>query len=100
MSKTSLKTDSMIYVFHKKIEKISLRLIAIKKSYKQINNPNLRIRLFKEYEDLKINFFKIKSFVKLIDNSSSGELTISKLLNEKCSRCENEIFQNKYLFSA
>ena len=100
MSTTSLKTDSMIYVFHKKIEKINLRIIAIKKSYKQINNPILRIRLFKEYEDLKINFFKIKSFVKLIDNSSTGELTISKLLNEKCSRCEKEIFQNKYLFSA
>ena len=90
----------MIYVFHKKIEKISLRMLAIKKSYKQINNPNLRNRLFKEYESLKINFFKIKSFVQLIDKSPSGQLTISKLLNEKCSRCENEIFQNKYLFSA
>ena len=100
MSTNSLKTDSMIYAFHKKIEKISLRIVAIKKSYKQINNQNLKIRLIKEYEDLKINFFQIKSLIKLIDSSSSNNLTISKLLNEKCNRCENEIFKNKYLFSA
>ena len=90
----------MIYVFHKKLDNIISRVKAIQKSYKQINNVNLKIRLYKEYEDLKINFFQIKSLVKLMDYSSSNKLTISKLLNEKCNRCENEIFKNKYLFSA
>ena len=100
MFKTSLKTDSMIYVFHKKLENIIFRTKAIKKSYVQISNANLKTRLHKEYEDLKINFFQIKSLIKLMDRSSSNNLTISKLLNEKCNRCENEIFKNKYLFSA
>jgi len=90
----------MIYVFHKKLDNIISRVKAIQKSYKQINNVNLKIRLYKEYEDLKINFFQIKSLVKLMDHSSSNKLTISKLLNEKCNRCEDEIFKNKYLFSA
>ena len=100
MFKTSLKTDSMIYVFHIKLEKIIFRIRAIKKSYEQINSANLKTRLYKEYEDLKIKFFQIKSLIKLIDSSPSNNLTISKLLNEKCNRCENEIFKNKYLFSA
>ena len=100
MFKTSLKTDSMIYVFHKKLENIIFRTRAIKKSYEQINNANLKTRLHKEYEDLKINFLQIKSLIKLMDRSPSNNLTISKLLNEKCNRCENEIFKNKYLFSA
>ena len=100
MFKTSLKTDSMIYVFHKKLENIIFRTKAIKKSYEQINNANLKTRLHKEYEDLKTNFFQIKSLIKLMDSPSSNNLTISKLLNEKCNRCENEIFKNKYLFSA
>ena len=90
----------MIYVFHKKLENIIFRIKAIHKSYKQINNVNLKNRLHKEYEDLKIKFFQINSLVKLMNNSSSNKLTISKLLNEKCNRCENEIFKNKYLFSA
>ena len=90
----------MIYVFYKKIEKISLRIKVIQKNYKQINNENLKIRLIKEYEGLKINFFKLKSLVKLMDQSSFDKLTISKLLDEECIRCENEIFKNKYLFSA
>ena len=90
----------MIYVFNKKIENIFFRIKVIQKSYKQINNENLKTRLIKEYEDLKINFFQINSLVKLMDDSSSDKLTISKLLNEKCNRCENEIFKNKYLFSA
>ena len=100
MFKTSLKTDSMIYVFHIKLEKIIFRTRAIKKSYEQINNANLKTRLQKEYDYLKINFFQIKSLIKLIDHPSSNKLTISKLLDEKCNRCENEIFKNKYLFSA
>ena len=89
----------MIYVFHKKLESIIFRIKAIQKSYKQINNVNLKTRLLKEYEDLKIDFFQIKSLVKSMDYSSSNKLTISKLLKEKCNRCENEIFKNKYLFS-
>ena len=100
MFKTSLKTDSMIYVFHKRLENIIFRTKAIKRSYKQINNANLKTRLHKEYEDLKINFLQIKTLIKLMDRSPSNNLTISKLLNEKCNRCENEIFKNKYLFSA
>ena len=100
MFKTSLKTDSIVYVFHKKLEKIIFRTKAIKKSYERINNLNLKSRLHKEYEDLKINFFQIKFLIKLMDRSSSNNLTISKLLNEKCNRCENELFKNKYLFSA
>ena len=100
MFKTSLKTDSMIYVFHKKLENIIFRTRAIKKSYEQINNANLKTRLHKEYEDLKINFFQIKSLVKLMNNSYSNKISISKLLNEKCNRCEYEIFKSKYLFSA
>ena len=68
MFKTSLKTDSMIYVFHKKLENIIFRIKAIKKSYEQINNVNLKTRLHKEYEILKFNFFQIKSLIKLIDS--------------------------------
>ena len=90
----------MTYVFHRRIEKISHRIKAIQKSYKQINNVNLKIRLLKEYEVLKINFFQIKSILKLIDHSSSNKLSISKLLMEECNRCENEVFKNKYLFFA
>ncbi len=90
----------MIYISYKKLEKIFFRIKAIQKSYKQINNVNLKARLFKEYEDLKFNFFEIKSLVKLMDHSTSNKISISKLLNEKCNRCENEIFKNKYLFSA
>jgi len=90
----------MIYVFHKKLENIIYRTKAIKKNYEQINNANLKTRLHKEYEDLKISFFQIKSFIKLIDRSSFNKLTISRLLNERCNRYENEIFKNKYLFSA
>ncbi len=100
MTTTFLKADYMIYVFHKKIENINYRIKAIQKSYKQINNENLKIRLIKEYESLRINFFRIKTLVKLMDQSSTDELSITKLLDEKCIRCENEIFKNKYLFSA
>ncbi len=90
----------MVYVFHKKLEIINLRTKAIQKTYKQINNVNLKTRLLKEYEDLKINFLQIKSLVTLMDHSSSNKFTISKLLKEKCKRCENQIFKSKYLFSA
>ena len=100
MTKTSLKTDSIIYVFHKKLENIIFRTNAINKTYEQINNASLKTRLLKEYDDLKNNFFQIKTNIKLMDNSSSNNLTISKLLNEKCNRCEKEIFKNKSLFSA
>tara|TARA_Y100001978_G_C23372587_1_gene281656 strand:- start:203 stop:475 length:273 start_codon:yes stop_codon:yes gene_type:complete len=90
----------MVYVFHKKIEKIIFRIKAIQKSYDKINNVNLKIRLLKEYEGLKCNFFKLKSLVKLIEQSTSDKLSISKLLDEKCIRCEYEIFKNNYLFFA
>ena len=100
MSEISLQTDSMIYLLYKKVENIIFRFKAIQKSYSQVNNQNLKNRLLNEYEDLKINFFQIKSIIKIMVNSSSDRLTISKLLNEKCNRCENEIFKNKYLFSA
>ncbi len=91
----------MIYIFHKKIDIICLRITAIQKCYNQVNNLNLKFRLYKEYEGLKIKFFKIKLLIKLIiNNSSPDKLTISNLLYEKCSRCENEIFKNKFLFSA
>ena len=96
---TLLKADSMIYFFYKKIEKIIFRTKAIQKSYKQINNKNLKIRLLKEYEYLKTNFFQIKALVRLMDHRSSNALSFSKLLNEKCNRCENEVFKDNYLFS-
>ena len=89
----------MTYIFYIKIEKIIFRIKAIQKSYEQINNINLKSRLLKEYEDLKIKFFHIKSIIKLMEHSSSNKFSISKLLNEKCIRGENEIFKNKYLFS-
>ena len=94
----SLKADSIAFVFYKKIENIIFRIKAIQRNYKQINNVHLKIRLNKEYENLKINFFHIKSLIKLMDQSSSNKLSFSKLLNEKCKRCENEIFKSKHLF--
>ena len=90
----------MIYVFHNNIENIIFRIKAIQKCYKQINNVDLKYRLFREYKDLEIKFFQIKSKIKLMANSSSNKISVSKLLNEKCIRCEKEIFKNKYLFSA
>ena len=90
----------MIYIFHKQIDRIYYRLNAIQKTYKNINNLNLKNRLIKEYKSLKMNFFKMKSLVKLMEQSSSDKFSISKLLDEKCTRCENEIFKNKYLFSS
>ena len=100
VSKNSFQTNSIIYILQKKLDRTSLRINAIKKNYKQITNINLKKRLLKECEILKINFFEIKSLVKLINQSSSNKLSISKLLVEKCNRCENEIFKNKFLFSA
>ena len=100
MSTILFNTDSMIYIFHKQIDRIYYRLKVIQTNYKQINNVNLKNRLIKEYKGLKINFFKMKSLVKLMEQSSSDKFSISKLLDEKCTRCENEIFKNKYLFSA
>tara|TARA_B100000575_G_scaffold96536_1_gene76941 strand:- start:118 stop:420 length:303 start_codon:yes stop_codon:yes gene_type:complete len=100
VSEISLQTDSMIYLLYKKVENIIFRFKAIQKSYSHVNNHDLKNRLLKEYEDLKISFFQIRSLIKMIDYSSSDKLTISKLLDEKCNRCENEIFKNKYLFSA
>ena len=100
MTITTSKPESIIYVIQKKIDSINFRIKAIQKSYEQINNTNLKLRLLKEYENLKINFFEIKSLVRFIDDSSASKLSISKILNEKCNRCENEIFKNKYLFSA
>ena len=94
-----LKTESIVYVVQKKIDYINFRIKSIQKSYKQIDNKSLKIRLIKEYERLKINFIEIKSLVILIDQSSSEELCISKLLIEKYRRCEKEIFKNKFLFS-
>jgi len=100
VSRDLLKADSMAYVVHKKIENIIFRIKAIQKSYKQINDATLKIRLIKEHEVLKNNFFQINSLVKLMNHSSSNKLSLSRLLNEKCNRCRNEIFKNKYLFSA
>ena len=99
MYTTSSKTESLTYVVHKKLDHIVLRIKAIQKSYKQINNIDLKNRLLKEYEYLRDNLFEIKSLVKLLDHSSSDNLSISKLLYEKCNRCEYQIFKNKYLFS-
>ncbi len=90
----------MIYEVQKKIDKISFRINAIQKCYKQINNINLKTRLVNEYDDLKIKFDEIKSFVKFLDKSSSDKLSVSKVLREKCDRCEKELFKNKELFSA
>ena len=90
----------MIYLFYEKLDNIILRIKAIQKSYERINNVNLKTRLLKEYQYLKIKFFQIKSLVKLMDNSTSNKLTISNLLYEKCNRCENEIYKNHFLFSA
>ena len=100
MSITSSKADSITYAVQKKIDQICFRIRNIQISYENINNKNLKIRLIREYETLKNNFFEIKSLVKLINQSSSNKLSISKLLVEKCNRCENEIFKNKFLFSA
>tara|TARA_Y100000589_G_C26568635_1_gene393539 strand:+ start:95 stop:397 length:303 start_codon:yes stop_codon:yes gene_type:complete len=96
----SLKSDSTAYVFHKRIENIIFRIKVIQKSYRQINDVTLKIRLIKEHEELKNNFFKINSLVKSMNDSSSDKLSLSRLLNEKCNRFENEIYKNKYLFSA
>ncbi len=99
MLTTSSKTDLIIYLFQKRIDHINYRIKAIKNSYKQINNMNLKNRLIKEYENLEIKFFEIKSLVKLINQSKPEKLTISKLLLEKCCRYEKDLFTNKYLFS-
>ena len=100
MSITSSKAYSITYAVQKKIDQICFRIRNIQISYKNINNKNLKIRLIREYENLKNNFFEIKSLVKRLNQSSTDKLSFSELLNEKCSRYEKELFNKKFLFSA
>ena len=93
------KTVSLTYILQKKIDKIFIRVNALEKSYKHIYSKDLKIRLNKEYERLKLNFFEIKSLIILLNQTSTEKLSLIKLLNEMSGRCEKEIFKNNYLFS-
>ena len=96
VNKTSLRTDSMIYVFHKKIETIIFRIKAIQKSYKRVNNINLKIRLHKEYEELKIpNVVEITFLNKNATNISDENLEIPNKLDFKNILDNEEIVLQK-----
>ena len=93
------KTESIVFLIQEKIDHIFFRIKSIRKDYNRSNNKSLKIRLIKEHEKLKFHFIEIKSLVKLIDQRSFDNLSNSKLLSEKCKRCEKEMFKNNFLFS-
>ena len=99
MSNTYTRTESIVDLINKKIERIIFRIKTIQNTYKQINNESLRERLINEHENLKNKFISFKPIILLLENSSSDNIKISKFLTEKYLRHEREIFNNKFLFS-
>ena len=93
-----MKSEILIQSVSQEIEIITKRIFAIKNSFKQTNNINLRKRLSNEYSFLFKRFLDLKSKVFLFERKSKNNLSYSSILCEKYSRCERLIFQNNNLF--
>ena len=93
-----MKSEILIQSVSKEIEIITKRIFAIKNSFYQTNNINLRKRLSNEYSFLFNRFLDLKSKVFLFDKENKNNLSYSSILYEKYSRCEKLIFQNNNLF--
>ena len=93
-----MKSDILIHSVLKDIENITKRIFAIKNSYYQTNNINLRKRLSNEYSFLFKRFLDLKSKVFLFKSKNNDNLNYASLLYEKYTRCEKLIFQNNNLF--
>ena len=93
-----MKSEILIQSVSKEIEIITKRIFAIKNSYYQTNNINLRKRLSNEYSFLFKRFLDLKSKVFLFERKNKNNISYSSILYEKYSRCEKLIFQNNNLF--
>jgi len=93
-----MKSEILIQSVLQEIEIITKRIFAIKNSFNQTNNINLRKRLSNEYSFLFKRFLDLKSKVFLFERKSKNNLSYSSILCEKYSRCERLIFQNNNLF--
>ena len=93
-----MKSEILIQSVLQEIEIITKRIFAIKNSFKQTNNINLRKRLSNEYSFLFKRFLDLKSKVFLFERKNKNNLSYSSILYEKYSRCEKLIYQNNNLF--
>ena len=93
-----MKSEILIQSVLQEIEIITKRIFAIKNSFNQTNNINLRKRLSNEYSFLFKRFLDLKSKVFLFERKNKNNLSYSSILYEKYSRCEKLIFQNNNLF--
>ena len=93
-----MKSEILIQSVSKEIEIITKRIFAIKNSFYQTNNINLRKRLSNEYSFLFNRFLDLKSKVFLFERKNKNNLSYSSILLEKYTRCEKLIFQNNNLF--
>ena len=93
-----MKSEILIQSVSQEIEIITKRIFAIKNSFNQTNNINLRKRLSNEYSFLFKRFLDLKSKVFLFERKNKNYISYSSILYEKYSRCEKLIFQNNNLF--
>ena len=93
-----MKSEILIQSVLQEIEIITKRIFAIKNSFNQTNNINLRKRLSNEYSFLFKRFLDLKSKVFLFERKNKNNLSYSSILYEKYSRCEKLIYQNNNLF--
>ena len=93
-----MKSEILIQSVSQEIEIITKRIFAIKNSFNQTNNINLRKRLSNEYFYLFNKFIDLRSKVFLFNSQNKKDLSYSSILHEKYSRCEKLIFQNNNLF--
>tara|TARA_B100001287_G_scaffold114527_1_gene96338 strand:+ start:16 stop:318 length:303 start_codon:yes stop_codon:yes gene_type:complete len=96
--KLSGKSEILIQSVSIEIEIITKRIFAIKNSFYQTNNINLRKRLSNEYFYLFNKFIDLRSKVFLFKKLSNEKLSYSSILHEKYKRCEKLIFHNNNLF--
>ncbi len=93
-----MNSEIIIQSVFKEIEMITKRIFAIKNTFYQTNNTELRKRLSKEYSYLFRKFIDLKSKVFLFKRQHKDNLSYSSILLEKYSRYEKLIFQNNNLF--
>ena len=93
-----MKSEILVQSVSIEIEIITKRIFAIKNSFNQTNNINLRKRLSNEYSYLFSEFVNLRDKVFLFKQKNGDNLSYSSILCEKYRRCEKLIFQNNNLF--